>query len=67
MVAGDGPTSVRHRARADAEKEASRLARAHPGTEFFVLEAVAMHRRVDVERISFDSADEDGIPEDMPF
>ena len=50
MVSGDGPSSVRHPTQLDAEIEADRLARANPGKVFFVMEAIAVHRKVDVER-----------------
>lgn len=66
MVAGDGPASARHPSREIAEREAERLARANPGTPFFVMEAVACHRRVDVERISLDGKPGPREPE-IPF
>lgn len=50
MVSGDGPASYRHLSQASAEEEAQRLARLHPGRAFFVMEAIAVHRKVDVER-----------------
>ncbi|UFM64203.1 hypothetical protein LOS78_01650 [Paracoccus sp. MA] len=54
MVKGDGPASAMHGTREAAEGEAARLARMNPGTLFFVMEAVACHRRVEVERIALD-------------
>lgn len=57
MVKGDGPAVAKHSCRADAEREADRLARLNPGVEFYVLEAVAGHRKLDVERVSFDPSD----------
>ena len=43
MITGDGNSpKVRHYNRQDAAREAERLAKAHPGVEFFVLEAVEM-------------------------
>ena len=62
MVQGDGPARVRHSVRAIAEREAQRLARESPGTVFYVMEAVAAHRKVDVERVAFDDKFGDGIP-----
>lgn len=59
MVHGDGPTSYRHDSRASAEAEAHRLARTNPGTAFFVMEAVAAYRKVDVERFSLRPDDEE--------
>lgn len=62
MVKGAGPASACHGSRAGAEREAERLARQNPGTLFYVLEAVACHRRVDVERIALDGRDDPEIP-----
>jgi hypothetical protein len=43
MITGDGNSPrVRHSNRQDAVREAERLAKSNPGTEFFVLEAVEM-------------------------
>ncbi len=43
MITGDGNSpKVRHASRQDAVREAERLAKANPGTQFFVLEAVEM-------------------------
>ena len=43
MITGDGNSpKVRHTNRQDAVREAERLAKTNPGTEFFVLEAVEM-------------------------
>ena len=43
MITGDGNSpKVRHTNRQDAVREAERLAKTHPGIEFFVLEAVEM-------------------------
>ena len=67
MVKGDGPAIVPHGSRAVAESEAERLARLHPGTPFFVLEAVACHRRVDVERISLDGKGDPRADPEIPF
>lgn len=66
MVSGDGPSRFRHETQLDAEREADRLARAHPGQAFFVLEAISVHRRVEVERRDLRATaefhDEQGIP-----
>ena len=59
MVKGAGPTNAVHRSEASAQDEAQRLARLHPGTSFFVLEAVSLHRKVDVESIDLRDMDED--------
>lgn len=43
MITGDGNApKVRHFNRQDAVNEATRLAKANPGTEFFVMESVEM-------------------------
>lgn len=50
MVYGMGqkqPTA-RHKTRASATQEAERLARAHPGIEFFVLRTISVSRKLDV-------------------
>ncbi|WCR17548.1 hypothetical protein [Paracoccus alcaliphilus] len=62
MVKGAGPASCTHQSRRAAEMEADRLARLHPGHMFFVMEAVAMHRRVDVERVAFREDQREEIP-----
>lgn len=64
MVKGAGPTSCCHDTLDSAEREAARLARAFPGARFFVLEAVACHRKVDVERIDLRATDDD---QELPF
>lgn len=67
MVKGAGPANATHRTRHLAENEAERLARANPGTEFFVMEAVAVHRRIDVERTSLRPGDRFTREEEIPF
>lgn len=62
MVQGDGPARYRHETRCGAEVEAKRLAATSPGTTFYVMEAVAAYRKVDVER--FDLRGDD---EEIPF
>ncbi|MGD9862542.1 MAG: hypothetical protein AB7S99_04950 [Pseudodonghicola sp.] len=64
MVKGDGPTTYRHDSQASAEAEAQRLARLNPGQIFFVMEAVAAHRHIAVERISLRGRVDD---EEIPF
>lgn len=66
MVKGEGPARFCHASLAEAETEANRLARANPGHAFVVLEAVSVHRKLDVERIDLRSRaiDDD---EDLPF
>lgn len=65
MVKGAGPTTCIHFEREDADREADRLSRLHPGVNFYILEAVACHRKVDVERIDLSEridAENDEIP-----
>lgn len=64
MVSGDGPCSMRHRTRDDAEREAKRLARLNPDHWFFVTEAISAHRKQDVESVSLRDrrGGDDGIP-----
>lgn len=52
MITGDqNSPKVRHANLASAQAEATRLARAYPGTEFFVLEAVELvHQPSGVQR-----------------
>jgi hypothetical protein len=66
MVKGEGPARFCHMSLAEAETEADRLAREHPGQTFAVLEAVSAHRRRDVERTDLRcrATDDD---EDLPF
>lgn len=64
MVQGQGPAHCRHASQASAEAEAQRLARSYPGQTFFVMEAVAAHRKIEVERIAL----RDEYPDqDQPF
>jgi hypothetical protein len=64
MVKGNGPSSVLHDMREDAEREAERLASAGGGQWFFVMEAVAAHRSSNTTRFAFDGLDRDGA---LPF
>lgn len=67
MVKGRGPASHMHESRASAEAEAERLARLNPGEPFFVLVTVAALVRRDVERFTFDKADEGAEYPEIPF
>lgn len=69
MVKGAGPASAIHGTRHEAEREAQRLARNHPGVAFYVMQTIACHRKVDVERISLIEAalDMDDDDEQIPF
>lgn len=49
MVKGRGPATVEHEDLKSARVEASRLARKSPGEAFFIMEAVEVHRKVDVD------------------
>lgn len=64
MVSGDGPSRFRHGTQEEAEEEAQRLARSSPGTPFFVMEAIAVHRKTDVERRDLRAEDLDTM---IPF
>lgn len=48
MVLGSGMPTVRHSSFLSASREAERLARQTPNTEFAVLECVAVCKRLDV-------------------
>ena len=61
MVKGIGLLGAIHHTRTAAEDEAQRLARLHPGHMFFVMEAVAMHRRFDVERVAFREGEREAL------
>ncbi|MCS0501583.1 hypothetical protein [Ancylobacter mangrovi] len=69
---GQGQPTVRHKTYASARDEAARLARNHPGVSFFVLAAVSVSRRVDVETtmlnpgvsLGIEGLDEDAL---IPF
>ena len=67
MVAGSGPSSMRHASRAIAEQEAKRLARQNPDQWFVVMQAISGHRKSDVESVAikargFDDDYDDGRP-----
>lgn len=51
LVKGSGPANYQHDSLAEAEAEAARLARDNPGYTFYVMEAIACHRSVAIERI----------------
>lgn len=58
---GQRQPTVRHKTRASAALEAERLARAHPGVEFYVLRTVSVSKKTDViteEMSPWDRADE---------
>lgn len=67
---GQRQPTVRHKTRASAALEAERLARAHPGVEFYVLRTVSVSKKTDViteemspwDRADEAQADDDGIP-----
>lgn len=68
MVKGSGPAHIVHDSLTAAEAEAGRLAREYPGVSFYVMEAIACHRRVDVERIDLrgpGASVDDGL--ELPF
>ena len=48
MVLGNNAPKAKHSTREKADREAERLARQHPDTTFFVLEAVACVKIADV-------------------
>ncbi|EKF40849.1 hypothetical protein NA8A_18197 [Nitratireductor indicus C115] len=64
---GQRQPTVRHKTFASAQGEAERLARTVPGVAFYVLEAVSVSRRVDVETIRL----REGLPypcdDEIPF
>ena len=67
MVKGEGPATAIHMSRRDAENEADRLARKMPGTRFYVLQAVACHVKVEVQRIDLTEMAEIAEDDMMPF
>ncbi|WP_028029914.1 hypothetical protein [Gemmobacter nectariphilus] len=67
MVKGAGPTNAIHATRMDAEREADRLAKQNPGVNFYVLQAIACHRKIEVERVSLIEATLDMDDEEIPF
>lgn len=60
---GARPPTCRHPTMESAHAEAVRLAGASPGAEFFVLEAMGVARKVEVQWTAFEGCpDIDGIP-----
>jgi len=68
---GQRQPTVRHKTRAHATLEAERLARAHPGIEFFVLRTISVSKKTDVlteEMSPWDRADDVMVDdESIPF
>lgn len=60
MVLGDSTPNYRHMSEASAKTEAERLARAHPGKEFYVLCAIGKCVKSDIAWS--DPTDDDAIP-----
>lgn len=58
-----GPPTHRHDTEDSAEAEAERLARAHPGARFFVMQAVALRTMDAMQRVRLCP----GADDDMPF
>jgi hypothetical protein len=49
MVKGNGPTGFKHSTKEAAIKEAERLAKVHPGKEFYVLETICIKKTSKME------------------
>jgi hypothetical protein len=49
MVKGNGPTNFKHHTKEAAVAEAERLAKGHPGSEFYVLEAICIKKASKME------------------
>lgn len=64
MVKGNGPSTNIHQSRQSAEAEAKRLANMRPGEDFYVMQAVSIHRNISTERVALDGLTEDGS---LPF
>jgi len=64
---GQRQPTVRHKTFASAQGEAERLARTVPGVAFYVLEAVSVSRRVDVETIRLEPSAYQIDGGDIPF
>lgn len=64
MVLGTGAPTHRHPSRAVASVEAERLAKSFPDVKFYVLEAVAVVVKQDVQWTSLDGRNGNG---DVPF
>lgn len=57
-----GYTQFRHKTRAEAQKEAERMAKNNRGEEFIVLAPLSSSKVVDVETVGFRYTGEDDIP-----
>ncbi len=64
---GQRQPTVRHKTFASAQGEAERLARTVPGVAFYVLEAVSVSRRVDVETIRLEPGQRAITEDEIPF
>ena len=64
MVLGSGEPRYRHSSMASASREAERLAVANPGISFFVLEAIAVVVKGEINWSKLEPANPE---EDVPF
>lgn len=64
MVLGHGEPVYRHSTKSTAAAEAERLARLNPGSEFIVLESVAVCRKTELtwEPMTVESGECDQVP-----
>lgn len=69
MVYGDEqrPPVVKHQTRTLAETEAKRLARLNPGIKFYVLEAVSLAEKIDVQFTRIARRDVAVEDDEIPF
>lgn len=59
---GQGGPTYRHHSLESAKTEATRLARANPGVQFFILETIGTVEKVDVVFTDLRVPADDGIP-----
>lgn len=59
-----GPPTMKHESRDRAQAEAERLARENPGENFYVLAALSVSRKSDVETTHFDVME---LIDEVPF